>query len=80
MESLFIRWKEVFSREPGCTSVYEHDIVPRTSNLKVRKSYPVPLAQEEAVDRDIQRMLDMGVIEPSTSSFCNPLRIVNKKN
>lgn len=46
----------------------------------VRRSYPIPLAYRNAVDQEIEAMLEAGVIERSNSPYCNPLRVVRKKD
>lgn len=77
---LLLQYQEVFSAEPGCTNVYSHPIILTNEKTIVRKSYPVALSQRTAVSAEIQRMLSMGIIERSNSSFCNPLRVVTKKS
>lgn len=77
---LIQKYEPLFSDKPGCVSIYEHKIVVNQKEAIVRKSYPVPLALRSAVDEEVKRMLDMGVIERSNSPFCNPLRIVKKKD
>ena len=59
--------------------VYEHEIRVTVQKPFVRKSYPVPLRQQPAVDREIDRMLQQRIITRSCSEFCNPIRIVQKK-
>lgn len=80
IQQLIQEYSPLFSDKPGCANVYEHKIVLSRNDIVVRKSYPVPLALRPAVDREIERMLKMGIIERSTSQFCNPLRIVAKKD
>ena len=75
-----MKYNILFSLAPGCTTVYQHPIVPTRDKIVVRKSYPVPLNQRAAVDAEIHRMLNLGIIERSQSQFCNPLRVVQKKN
>lgn len=58
VENLMIKYEKVFSDYPGCTNKYVHKIIPK-ENIKVRKTYDVPLSQMPAVDLEIQRMLDL---------------------
>lgn len=60
--------------------VYEHKIELTAPKTVVRRSYPLPLHQKAAVNKEIERVLEMGIIERSTSEFCNPLRVVTKKD
>lgn len=77
---LLSEYWNIFSEKPGLMRGYEHPIVVNNSKKIIRKSYPVPLKQRAAVDKEIGRMLEWGVIELSNSPFCNPLRIVEKAN
>ena len=77
---LLRKYEKLFSPEPGCTTIYKHPIIPINEKVVVRRSYPIPLSQRAAVDAEIKRMLDLGVIERAQSPYCNPLRIVQKKN
>ena len=80
MYNLLWTHRNVFSSEPGRACIYEHVIRLSVQKPYVRKSYPVPLHQRDAVKIEINKMLSLGIIERSSSSFCNPLRIVGKKN
>ena len=77
---LLRKYEKLFSPEPGCTTIYKHSIIPVNEKVVVRRSYPIPMSQRATVDAEIKRMLDLGVIERSQSPYCNPLRIVKKKN
>ena len=80
VKDVFLEYKSVFSELPGCTDAYEHHITPLQEKQYIKKSYPVPISQRVAVNSEIQRMLNMGIIERSESPYCNPLRIVEKKS
>lgn len=62
---------DLFQEKPGATNLVEHDI-------RLRDSIPqelVPVLEEE-----IAVMLELGVIEPSTSEWSNPVVLVIKKD
>lgn len=59
-------------------SVYEHTIKV-IKDKPVRKTYPIPFKVRESVDAEINEMLRAGIIERSNSQYCNPLRIILKK-
>ena len=80
VKDLLYKHKDVFSEEPGCTMVYEHEIRVTVQKPFVKKSYPVPLHQQAAVDKEIEKMFGQGIIQRSCSEFCNPIRVVKKKN
>uniref|UniRef100_A0A6V7LHY6 RNA-directed DNA polymerase n=1 Tax=Bracon brevicornis TaxID=1563983 RepID=A0A6V7LHY6_9HYME len=58
----------------------EHTIKLKNEKAFLKKSYPVPLALRDKVRSEIRNMLNMGIIEHSNSQYCNPLRIVMKKD
>ena len=55
VKELLIKHKDVFSDQPGCTSVHEHDLRLTVEKTFVRKSYPVSLHKRAAVDREIEK-------------------------
>lgn len=79
IEDLLYKYRAVFSNEPECTNVYEHKIVLKNRKTIVRKSHPVALSQQPAVGKEMERMLDLDIIEPSNSDYCNPLHVVSQK-
>ena len=80
IQVLLHKHRDVFSDEPGCTDIYEHEIKVMVPKPFVRKSYPIPLHVQSAVDKEIKKMLEQGIIQRSCGEFCNPIRVVKKKN
>ncbi|XP_043475962.1 uncharacterized protein LOC122507366 [Leptopilina heterotoma] len=72
--------REVFSNNPGCTSVYSHVTKPIREHIQVRKSYSPPLTIRQDADKEIIRMKGLNIIKRSNSNICNPLRCVKKKD
>jgi hypothetical protein len=73
-----LKFKDVFTDVPEVTNLGEHCIL-LTSVTSVRsKAYPVPYAMKGALDKEIDLMLSLGVIEPSTAAYASPLLMVNK--
>lgn len=70
----------VFSDKPGIIKVFECKLKITDTNPFLRRSYPIPHSKRAAVDREIARMLEWGIIEKSTSPFSNPVVVVNKKD
>ncbi|XP_037790572.1 uncharacterized protein LOC119585923 [Penaeus monodon] len=74
------KFSAVFTDVPGRTDVIAHTI-NLTSNRPVNtKQYPIPYALQRNIDAEVSRMLELGVIEPSTSPYSNPLIAVKKKD
>ena len=80
LSEVFLRNSGVFSDSPGCTHLYEHVITPTVANPYVKKSYTISIHQRNGVSREINRMLELGIIERSASKFCNLLQVVTKKS
>ncbi|CAC5379272.1 unnamed protein product [Mytilus coruscus] len=64
----------------GCTDMIQHKI--NTGNAAPVKQNPrcLPVAMQEAADRELSRMLDARVIEPSMSPWAAPIVLVRKKD
>ena len=80
LERLVSRYQDVFTERPGLTNLVEHDI-RLTDDKPVRQPmYPTPFAMKETIDREVQQLLAMDLIEPSKSSYSSTIVIVRKSN
>ena len=75
----WICFPDVLSDLPGYTNILQHDIKLST-NIPVRKSRPIPYNMLEVVNKEVDQMLKMNIIEPSTSPYSSPVVIVKKKD
>ncbi|XP_064469691.1 uncharacterized protein LOC135384419 [Ornithodoros turicata] len=65
---------------PGKTSFVECDL-KTTTNLPVNiKQYPLPFATREIVGDEVDKMLQLGIIERSVSAYNSPVVIVKKSD
>lgn len=64
----------------GRTSLIEHYIDVGDSKPIKQRFYPVSPAVEKLMFAEIDRMLSLGVIEPSQSPWSSPMRLVIKPN
>ena len=72
-------FQDLFSGKPGKTPLNEH-VIRLKNPTPIRQSpYRVPERMTEPLNNEIQTMLDLGVIEPSDSEWCNPIVLVPKK-
>jgi len=78
VRSLFI--PEVFQENPGHTTLVEHDIVLKKDAPVRRLSYRIPERLLGPLEKEINLMLSLGIIEPSKSEWCNPVVLVPKKD
>lgn len=62
----------------GRTALISHDIDVGSSKPIKQRHYPVSPAVEQLMYEEIDRMLALGVIEPSTSPWSSPMRLVVK--
>ena len=78
--SLLGEFEDVLTDVPGVTSAGEHDI-KLTHNEPIRsKPYPLPHALRQVVKDEIKEMMDLGVIEQSSSPYASPIVLVKKKD
>ena len=73
-------WRYVFTDMPGETDVIQHQI-RLTDDTPIRcKPYPLPYAMHEELRNEVDTMLEMGVVRPSTSPCASPIVMVKKKD
>ena len=71
-------YPDVFSEKPGKTDVQEHRI-KLTSHEPFRvKGYPMPHASKDIIEKEVEKMLNFGVIEKSCSPYASPLVLVKE--
>ena len=64
---------------PGDTNLLEHEIKVTTDIPLRQKPYPIPFSHLPMVEKEIKSMLEMGVIEPSSSPYSSPIVLIKKK-
>ena len=75
------KYLQALTDGPGCTNVLEYKIKVTSNDPIKMKSYSVPYAMIYQVDSEIEnKMLKLGVIEESNSSYSSPFVIVKKKD
>ena len=80
IKELFQSFSDVFTEQPGHTHLIQHDI-RLTTDKPVRVSpRHIPFAMVDTVNEEVNKMLDMGVIEMSDSPYSSPIVLVAKKD
>ena len=80
LKDLVRRYPDVFTGMPGETDVIQHQI-RLTDDTPIRcKPYPLPYAMREELRNEVDTMLEMGVVKPSTSPYMSPIIMVKKKD
>ena len=79
LKDLVRRYPDVFTDMPGETDVIQHQI-RLSDDTPIRcKPYPLPYAMREELRNEVDTMLEMGVVRPSTSPYTSPIVMVKKK-
>lgn len=72
--------QEVFSDIPGKITIIQHKIT-LTSDIPVRsKPYSIPLHYRSAVEKEIQEIIQLQIIEEADSDYLFPLVVVKKRD
>lgn len=78
IDQLLQEFQDIFTDLPGETDLCEHRIL-LTSDTPVRsRAYPLPFALRQAVDKELDMMLKMKIIEPSDAAYASPMVVVRK--
>jgi len=80
VNELIHSFPDVFSDRPGCTDLLEHDIKLSTETPIRMRPYPIPYSMIDTVNTEVSKMLNLGVIQTSTSPYSSPIVIVKKKD
>ncbi|XP_072022506.1 uncharacterized protein [Amphiura filiformis] len=78
VKRLLGNYSSVLTDKPGFTHLGSHDIKLTDSTPLRTKPYPIPYALRDSVKEEIKTMLELDVIEPSTSPYASPLVVVKK--
>ena len=74
------QYREVFDESPGKAKDYICELKVRDHAPYMQRSYPVPFSKRRAVQEELDRMMQGGIIERSVSPYSNPLVVVIKKD
>lgn len=80
IQTLLDDFEDVLSDVPGVTTLGVHDIKLTTNEPVRTKPYPLPFVSRDTVCEEVRKMIEAGVIEPSSSPYCSPIVIVKKKD
>ncbi|GFW40479.1 retrovirus-related Pol polyprotein from transposon 17.6 [Trichonephila clavipes] len=75
------KFSSLFSSLPGLAKVKGHNLKLKPDfTPKKMHSYRIPIALQQEVDRQINELLHLKLIEPSESEWAHPIVCVSKKN
>lgn len=70
----------MLTSDPGlATGIFHHIRVTTDTPVQIRQ-YPVPFHLRPVIEKEVQNMLRLGVIEPSDSPYASPFVLVAKKD
>ena len=78
IKELLEKYRNIFTDVPSITNHSEHRIKLTTDKPIKEKAYSLPHAMRETLDKEIDSMLAMGVIEESTAAYASPVVMVKK--
>lgn len=78
--ALVSEFSDVLSNKPGLTNLVKHDIKLTSSEPIRSRQYAMPFAMRGTIVSEVQKMKDLGVIEPADSPYCSNIVIVKKSD
>ncbi|GFO50054.1 reverse transcriptase [Plakobranchus ocellatus] len=78
LDTLLTDNADILTDLPGQSDLGGHAIKLKDEQPINIRPYPIPLHGEETVIKEVKKMLDMGVIEPSNSPYSSPIVLVKK--
>ncbi|XP_077541014.1 uncharacterized protein LOC144153239 [Haemaphysalis longicornis] len=78
LHSLLSKYKGIFSDQPGLTTWAECSLSTMTDAPIQVRQYPLPFAVQQNIEREVSAMVEMGVIERSSSPYHAPVVLVRK--
>lgn len=73
-------FSDVFSDVPGCTDTVVHEIKLCSKTPVKCKMYKVPVHLKQHFDDEVDKLLELGIIKPSSSPFCSPCVMIEKSD
>lgn len=64
----------------GCSNVFEHNIDTGDAQPIYQRPYPISPAIQQRMSKELDRMIQLGVVEPADSPWCQPPVLVKKKS
>jgi len=78
VRTLLEQYNDIFTDVPSITNVSEHVIQLTTTEPIKGRAYTLAMALRETLDKEIDNMLAMGIIEESTAAYASPVVMVGK--
>jgi hypothetical protein len=73
LQAVFHKHQDKMTDLPGSCDLLEHSVkIPDGAVVNV-KQYPLPFESQKVVEQEVNKMLELDVIEPSISQFSSPI-------
>jgi hypothetical protein len=79
-KQVFQRHSDMLTDLPGEGNLCDHAIHLTTDKPVNVKQYPLPFGTQDVMAQEVSKMLEMDIIEPSTSPYASPVVLVKKKD
>src|SRR5581483_3630745 len=79
-DKLLLEYSDLFSKELGKTNMVMHEIDTGLERAIKQNAYQRPPKEKEIIREEIQKMLDKGIIQESSSPWTLPVVLVKKKD
>ena len=80
LKDLTRRYPDAFTDMPGETDVIQHRVKLTDDTSICCKPYPLLYAMREELWNEVDSLLEMGVVRPSTSTYASRIVMVKKKD
>nr|CAI5860855.1 unnamed protein product [Callosobruchus analis] len=80
LENLLVRYRDVFSENPGCVKSYVHRVEMEDDSPFNAPMYPIPFCYREEVRKQVVEMERWGVITKQRTNYISPLVVVKKRD
>jgi hypothetical protein len=78
LEQLIFEFQDIFTDIPGKTNLIEVELkLQRDEEIKL-KPFPIPLNLRDKLNEEIDAMIKLDIIEPSTARYASPLVMIKK--
>lgn len=80
IQRLVEEFGDIFTDVPKRTHLMKHSLKTSTEVPIQMKPYPIPYALQDKVKRELQQMMDLGIIEETDSPYSAPVVLIKKKD
>lgn len=80
LQALLTEFADVFQAQPGKTELAEHRIEVGDGPAVRLPPYRLPHAYRDSVQKELKEMLELGIIEPTSSEWASPMVVIKKND